>query len=110
MNRRNFLKWGAAAGAVALARPTSILAQDKKHIPVGLQLYSVRDVLGKDFEGTLKQVAEMGFEGVEFAGSFGKYGKDPEGLRKLLDSLKLQAAGTHTGANTLAGDNLKKTV
>lgn len=108
--RRDFLKWSAAAGAAALARPASLLAQDKKHIPIGLQLYSVRDVLGKDFEGTLKQVAEMGFEGVEFAGNFGKYGKDPEGLRKLLDSLKLQAAGTHTGANTLAGDALKKTV
>jgi sugar phosphate isomerase/epimerase len=110
VTRRDFLKWGAAAGAVALARPASILAQEKKHIPVALQLYSVRDVLGKDFEGTLKQVAEMGFEGVEFAGNFGKYGKDPEGLRKVLDDLKLKAAGTHTGAGTLAGDNLKKTV
>jgi sugar phosphate isomerase/epimerase len=110
VNRRDFLKWGAAAGAVALARPSSLFAQDKKHIPVGLQLYSVRDALGKDFEGTLKQVAEMGFEGVEFAGGFGKYGKDPEGLRKLLDSLKLKAAGTHTGAGTLAGDKLKDTI
>src|SRR5947209_1210138 len=110
LNRRDFLKWGAAAGAVALARPGSILAQDKKHIPVGLQLYSVRDVLVKDFEGTLAKVAEMGFEGVEFAGNFGKYGKDPEGLRKVLDGLKLKAAGTHTGAGTLAGDKLKDTV
>ena len=110
VNRRDFLKWGAVAGAVALARPASLFAQDKKHIPVGLQLYSVRDALGKDFEGTLKQVAEMGFEGVEFAGGFGKYAKDPEGLRKLLDSLKLKAAGTHTGAGTLAGDKLKDTI
>src|SRR5450631_817503 len=110
VNRRDFLKWGAAAGAVALARPASLFAQDKKHIPVGLQLYSVRDALGKDFEGTLKQVAEMGFEGVEFAGGFGKYAKDAEGLRKLLDSLKLKAAGTHTGAGILAGDKLKDTI
>lgn len=100
-NRRDFLKVGAAAGAVAMARPSALLAQDKKHIPVGLQLYSVRDVLKKDFEGTLAKVAEMGFEGVEFAGDFGKYGKDAEGLRKLLDSLKLKAAGTHTGAGSL---------
>ena len=110
VTRRDFMKWGAAAGAVALARPASLFAQDKKHIPVGLQLYSVRDVLGKDFEGTLAKVAEMGFEGVEFAGNFGKYGKDPEGLRKLLDSLKLKAAGTHTGAGNLAGDKLKETI
>lgn len=113
VTRRDFLKWGAAAGAVTLARPSALFAadaQDAKRIPIGLQLYSVRDALGKDFEGTLKQVAEMGIEGVEFAGNFGKYGKDPEGLRKLLDSLKLKAAGTHTGANNLVGDKLKETV
>jgi sugar phosphate isomerase/epimerase len=109
VSRRDILKWGAAAGAVALARPMSLLAQDKKHIPIGLQLYSVRDVAGKDFDGALKQVAEMGFEGVEFAG-YGKYAKDPEGLRKLLDSLKLQAAGTHIGAGSFVGDALKKTI
>jgi len=109
VNRRDFMTWGAAAGAIALARPSSLFAQDKKHIPVGLQLYSVRDVLKKDFEGTLAKVAEMGFEGVEFAGDFGKYGKDPEGLRKILDGLKLKAAGTHTGAGNLAGDKLKET-
>jgi sugar phosphate isomerase/epimerase len=51
----------------------------------------------------------MGFEGVEFAG-YGKYGKDPEGLRKLLDELKLKAAGTHIGAGSFAGDALKKTI
>jgi len=54
-SRRDILKWGGAAGAIALARPVSLLAmplQDKKHIPVGLQLYSVRDALKKDFEGT----------------------------------------------------------
>jgi sugar phosphate isomerase/epimerase len=109
VNRRDFLRLGAAAGAIALARPSSLLAQDKKHNPIGHQLYSVRDVLGKDFEGTLKQVAELGFEGVEFAG-YGKYGKDPEGLRKLLDELKLKAAGTHIGAGSFAGDALKKTI
>ncbi|MBI3856746.1 MAG: TIM barrel protein [Planctomycetes bacterium] len=109
-SRRDLLKWSAAAGAAAIAAPKSLLSQDKKRIPIGLQLYSVKNALGKDFEGTLKQVAEMGIEGVEFAGVFGKYGSDPEGLRKLLDGLKLQACGTHTGAGNLTGDKLKKTV
>ena len=36
--------------------------------PIGLQLYSVRDDLAADFEGTLKAVAEMGYDGVEFHG------------------------------------------
>src|SRR5579864_7105688 len=107
VNRRDFITWGAAVGAIALARPASILAQEKKHIPIGLQLYSVRDVLGKDFEGTLKKVAEMGFEGVEFAGY---YNKDAATIRKILDDLNLKAAGTHSGANSFVGDNLKKTI
>ena len=118
VSRRDILKW-SAAGAAALVSPTILKApafakdsagkQDKKRIPIGLQLYSVRDVAGKDFDGALKQVAEMGFEGVEFAG-YGKYAKDPEGLRKLLDDLKLKAAGTHIGAGSFVGDALKKTI
>ena len=39
-------------------------------LPVGLQLYSVREDMEKDFKGTLKKVKEMGYEGVEFAGLF----------------------------------------
>lgn len=108
ITRRDLLKWTAAAGAAALARPTTLFSQEKKRIPVGLQLYSVRDALGKDFEGTMKRVAEMGFEGVEFAGNFG--GKDAPTLRKFLDDLGLKAAGTHAGANKFVGDELKKTV
>jgi sugar phosphate isomerase/epimerase len=110
LTRRDVLKWSAAGAAAALVRPAALFSQDKKRIPIGLQLYSVKNVLGKDFEGTLKQVAEMGIEGVEFAGGFGKYGKDPEGLRKVLDDLKLKAAGTHIGADKLSGDNLKKSI
>ena len=41
-------------------------------LPIGLQLYSVRNEMEKDFEGTLARVAAMGYEGVEFAGLFGK--------------------------------------
>lgn len=40
--------------------------------PVAVQLYSVRDAMAEDFEGTIKKVKEMGYDGVEFAGLFGK--------------------------------------
>lgn len=40
--------------------------------PIGLQLYSVRDEMEKDFEGTIAKVAKMGYQGVEFAGTFGR--------------------------------------
>jgi sugar phosphate isomerase/epimerase len=107
LSRRDVLKW-TAAGALATALP--LQARDDKRIPIGLQLYSVRDVLSKDFEGTLKKVAEMGIEGVEFASEFGKYKGDGPGLKKVLDDLGLKAAGTHIGANSFVGDALKKTV
>jgi len=107
--RRDVLRT-AGAGALALAAvPSRALAQARKRIPIAVQLYSVRDVCGKDFDGALQQVAEMGFEGVEFAG-YHKYGGNPEGLRKKLDELKLKAAGTHIGAGSLTPGNLKKTV
>ena len=78
-----------------------------KKILVALQLYSVREECGKDLPGVLKAVAKMGYDGVEFAGYHGRPAKE---LRKMLDDLNLKAAGTHTGLNTLQGDEFQKTV
>ncbi len=107
--RRDVLRFGAA-GLCASALPSELFAAPKvPKIPIGLQLYSIRDDCKKDFDGALKWVAEQGFEGVEFAGYYG-YQNDAAGLRKKLDELKLKAAGTHIGAGALRGDALKKTV
>jgi len=76
-------------------------------IPIALQLYSVREDCARDLLGTLRAVAEMGYDGVEFAGY---YGRSAEELRKMLDDLGLKVAGTHIGIDTLLGDELKKTV
>jgi len=76
-------------------------------IPIALQLYSVRDDCARDLPGTLKAVAEMGYDGVEFAGY---YGRSASELKKMLDALKLKVAGTHIGIETLLGDELNKTV
>jgi sugar phosphate isomerase/epimerase len=75
---------------------SSSLAQAAEPVPrVGVQLWSVKDDLKQDFEGTLVKLAGMGFEGVEFAGEFGRYARDPAGLRAFLDKQKLQCAGAH---------------
>ena len=50
-------------------------------LPVALQLYSVRDELEADFEGTIAKVREFGYDGVEFAGL---YGRSAEQVRKIL--------------------------
>ncbi len=63
-------------------------------IPVALQMYTLRDAAARDFVGTLRQVAEIGYAGVEFAGTGGLSADD---LRRLLVDLNLRVAGSHTG-------------
>ncbi len=61
---------------------------------IGLQLYTVRDQMASDFKLTLRRVAEMGYQGVEFAG----YGKLPsKEMTALLTDLGLRAYGSHVG-------------
>ena len=62
---------------------------------IGVQLWSVKDDLKQDFEGTLATLARIGFQGVEFAGELGRYANDPAGLRAFLDKQGLQCAGAH---------------
>ncbi len=63
------------------------------NIPVGIQLYTVREDCQKDFKGTLKALAAMGYQGVEFAWYYG--GMAPRDLACYLHSLGLHAAGFH---------------
>lgn len=76
-------------------------------IPIGLQLYSVRDDAAKDLPAVLKAVAGFGYDGVEFAGYYGHSARE---LRKLLDDNGLKCCGTHIGIQTLLGDEFEKTV
>jgi len=63
-----------------------------KRMGIGLQLFTLRDNLTADFEGTLREVAALGYEGVEFY----HYGDIPaEQMRSLLDELNLKAIGSH---------------
>ncbi len=61
-------------------------------LPIAIQLYSVRDNMEKDFEGTVKKIKELGYEGVEFAGLFGKSGLE---VKKLCDELDLVPVSAH---------------
>ena len=76
-------------------------------IPIAVQLYSVREDCAEDLPGTLKAVAEMGYEGVDFAGYHDRSATE---LRQMLDDLGLKVAGTHIGLDTLLGDELERTV
>lgn len=63
-----------------------------KTIPVAVQMFTLREESEKDFAGTLRKVADLGFDGVEFAGYGGLSAKE---VRTLLDELGLQAASSH---------------
>src|SRR5690606_27519362 len=76
------------------------------NIPVAVQMFTLREEADKDFEGTLRKVAEIGYNGVEFAG----YGGLPvEKVRALLDELGLKAASSHVGLDELK-NNLPKVI
>lgn len=75
-----------------------------KQFKIGLQLYSVRDDMAKDFEGTLKKVAEMGYEYVEFAGF---YGKSAEEIKELLDKYGLKCVSVHHGVDPFLTEGQK---
>lgn len=65
---------------------------------VGLQLYTIKEETAKDFFGTLRRVAEIGYDGVEFAGYFGAAAAD---LKQLLKEIRLEPAGAHVGTKIL---------
>jgi len=93
MNRRNFLETATAVTAGALL--TSRLgwaAGDHKIDKVGLQLYTVRDLMKSDFDGTIARVASIGYKEVEFAGYFGRTG---EQVRAACEKNGLAPVSTH---------------
>lgn len=69
--------------------------------PIALQLYTVRDETARDFAGTLRRVAELGYRAVEFAGYGGLSSSE---LVELLEETRLRAASTHISLATLESD------
>jgi sugar phosphate isomerase/epimerase len=96
LDRRSFL-WTVTA-ATLLARRFSWAAAEHKIQKIGLQLYTVRDSMQRDFEGTLARVAAIGYTEVEFAGYFGRSPKD---IRSLLDRNGLISPSTHVDYEVL---------
>jgi len=68
---------------------------------IGVQLYTVRDLMQQDFDGTLAKVAQLGYKQVEFAGY---YDRTPAQVRATLDRLGLTSPSTHIGVNLLRQD------
>jgi len=100
VTRRSFL------GSAAAAR-LSLGAAKTKPLPVGLELYSVRTELKQDLTGTVRAVAKLGYQCVEFYAPYFDWTPDyAKEVRKLLDELGIRCYSTHNGPKSFTGDGL----
>lgn len=91
-SRRDFLKKTAVSAAIAASPLSTAFAQVQRVDEIGIQLYSLRREMAEDFEGTLAQLAEIGFTEMEFAGY---HGKSPQEVRSILDGFGLTSPAAH---------------
>jgi sugar phosphate isomerase/epimerase len=101
LSRRSLLAMSAAAP----------LAFGAKKVPVGLELYSVRDELKNDLMGTVRSVAKLGYQGVEFYSPYyewtTEYAKE---VKKLLDDLKIECWSTHNSRKSFTPEGVDKAI
>jgi sugar phosphate isomerase/epimerase len=110
LSRREFLRRaGTTVAGVALGNRLlhSAWAAASAKIPVGLQLYSIREQCKNDLPGMLAAVAKIGYKGVEYAGYYDRSAKE---LRKMMDDNGLVACGTHTPYDSILPDKLAQTI
>src|SRR5258708_73816 len=110
MNRRTFI--GSVSAAVLMSRMGWAAAEHRIE-KIGLELYTVRDALGKDFEGTLTKVAKIGYREVELAGYFShipEFNPSPKRTREILDADGLAAPSTHVPYSALSPENWPKVI
>lgn len=110
LSRRSFLTLSATA-SLAFTTQFSFSALARKRVPVGIELYSVRDELAKDLPGTVRAIAKMGYEVVEFFSPYyqwtTEYAKD---VRKLLDELGIRCLSTHNSPNSFTPEGIQKAI
>jgi sugar phosphate isomerase/epimerase len=110
MDRRTFI--GSVTAAALMSR-LGWAASEHRIEKIGLELYTVRDLLAKDFEGTLAQVAKIGYKEVEFAGYFAhlpEFNPLPKRAREILDADGLSAPATHVPYSALVPENWARVI
>ncbi len=122
-SRREFLRLSGtgALGAIVIlknnwetvGKPTSeVIVADPKTFGIGLQLYTIRDAMGKDVPGSLKMVSDIGYKYLELAsyenGKF--YGYLPADFKKMANDLGMEIISSHAGVNPrgITSDEAKK--
>lgn len=105
LTRRSFLAASAAFPWVL----RGIASGASTSVPVGLELYSVREALKKDPEGTVRAVAQMGYKVVEFYAPYFEWtDAQAKQMRKLMDDLGISCHSTHNGADNFGTDEIER--
>jgi sugar phosphate isomerase/epimerase len=102
LSRRSFL-------ALSAMLPWSLRTFAATSIPVGLELYSVRNALKDDPIGTVRAVAQMGYQCVEFYAPYFDWTEpQTKEMKKLLDDLGVRCFSTHNSSSYFTAENLKR--
>ena len=105
LSRRSFLALSAMLPWALKARAAS-----SSSLPIGLELYSVREALKLDLEGTVRAVAQLGFQCVEFYAPYYDWTEvQTKQMRKLMDDLGIRCYSTHNHEEFLAADKISRT-
>ena len=122
VTRRNFLAVTGMIPAAVIANsmsgrafaddPVATAPSQPKKYPIGLELYSVRTELARDLPNTLRNVAKIGYEVVEFYAPY--YSWSPpkaKEVRSLMDDLNLRCYSTHNQIDSFTpGDKMAKAI
>ncbi|HVH58681.1 MAG TPA: sugar phosphate isomerase/epimerase family protein, partial [Candidatus Sulfotelmatobacter sp.] len=102
ISRRTFLAFSATL-------PFALRAGAASPIPVGLELYSVRKELQRDQQATVRAVAKMGYQCVEFYAPYFQWSEDEtKQMRKLLDDLGIRCFSTHNDSSSMNAENIAR--
>jgi sugar phosphate isomerase/epimerase len=103
LSRRSFV-------ALSAMLPWAFRAHASSSLPVGLELYSVRNELKKDPEATVRAVAQMGYRCVEFYSPYFDWTETQnKQMRKLMDDLGIRCYSTHNNETYLSAENIHRT-
>src|SRR5271165_971539 len=103
-SRRNFL-------ALTAVMPLALRAGAPPAIPMGIEMYSVRDALKKDPQGTVRAIAEMGYQGLEFYAPYFEWPPaQAKEMKKLLDDLGIRCFSTHNDATYMNKEHIQNAI
>jgi len=104
ISRRSFI-------TVSAMLPFALRAGAAASVPVGLELYSVRGELKKDPEGTVRAVAQMGYQCVEFFSPYFEWtDAQAKQMKKLMDDLGIRCYSTHNDYNTVGAEKIQRVI